>query len=413
LKFVAVKVYNDFVDLFVGTFSRKQNAEFLKYASHALKKQQWKQLSQCFRRAASLGLAKCESDGDATESVSLQHKAWTEFRDDAERFEQQRLTADAGMAFVFAEGALVDAVRTGKWILLDEVNLASSENLMRICGLLDGVSGSLTLTERGDSSAIVRHPEFRLFAAMNPATDSGKKDLNPTIRSRFTEFYVGEILDPRELRSISVQYLSDVLQRTEVPSRSCETVIAIVDVYLKLRELAESTLVDGSGQRPRYTLRTFTRAMTAARTFTKEQKLSLKRALYEGFELAFAGPLDGTSTKAMRKVLRVGIGLDATADEMDHPGRRPGKENDYSLVSPFWLKKGALDCIDWSTAAALQHRKFVLTPATKINLRRLSRAVAAGPWPILLEGPTSAGYVSNSTECCFVYSWLTPRVHVL
>ena len=32
----------------------------------------------------------------------------------------------------------------------------------------------MTLSERGDVSAVARHPSFRLFAAMNPATDAGR-----------------------------------------------------------------------------------------------------------------------------------------------------------------------------------------------------------------------------------------------
>ncbi len=45
--------------------------------------------------------------------------------------------------------------------------------LERIAGLLEGAQGSLVVTERGDASSIPRHPNFRLFAAMNPATDAG------------------------------------------------------------------------------------------------------------------------------------------------------------------------------------------------------------------------------------------------
>ena len=36
-----------------------------------------------------------------------------------------------------------------------------------------------------DTRPIVRHPEFRLFACMNPATDVGKKDLPPGVRNRY------------------------------------------------------------------------------------------------------------------------------------------------------------------------------------------------------------------------------------
>ena len=46
--------------------------------------------------------------------------------------------------------------------------------LERIAGLLEGSSGSIVLAERGDSVAVQRHPNFRLLAAMNPATDAGE-----------------------------------------------------------------------------------------------------------------------------------------------------------------------------------------------------------------------------------------------
>ena len=35
-----------------------------------------------------------------------------------------------------------------------------------------------------DMEPVIRHPDFRLFACMNPATDVGKKDLSPGIRNR-------------------------------------------------------------------------------------------------------------------------------------------------------------------------------------------------------------------------------------
>ncbi|KAJ0075983.1 hypothetical protein Patl1_33593 [Pistacia atlantica] len=85
--------------------------------------------------------------------------------------------AASGMVFSFVEGAFVSALRKGEWILLDEVNLAPPETLQRIVGVLEGESGSLCLAERGDASHICRHPNFRIFACMNPATDAGKRDL--------------------------------------------------------------------------------------------------------------------------------------------------------------------------------------------------------------------------------------------
>lgn len=42
-----------------------------------------------------------------------------------------------------------------------------------MAGLLQDPRGSLVLAERGDAEPVPRHPAFRLFAAMNPATDAG------------------------------------------------------------------------------------------------------------------------------------------------------------------------------------------------------------------------------------------------
>ena len=308
-----------------------------------------------------------------------------------DRFEQQRLACDTGVAFIFAEGALVDAVRSGKWVLLDEINLASSETLQRICGLLDDTTSSLTLTERGDSKAVPRHAEFRLFAAMNPATDAGKKELNSSVRARFTELYVDEVVDPVELRQIAGRYLAPSLSSADRSPANSDAVINLVDVYLHCRDLSDQALTDAGGQRPRYTLRTLSRALSAANTMFSEQKFSIKRAILEGFELAFQGPLDSNSVKLLKKALRTGLGGAIIKDEIDHPGRRPGLQDDFILIKPFWIKAGPLEQYDWSIYSGTGKVRFVLTRTTSQNLRRLARAVASGPWPILLEGPTSAG----------------------
>eukprot|EP00563_Minutocellus_polymorphus_P011097 CAMPEP_0181061420 /NCGR_PEP_ID=MMETSP1070-20121207/22512_1 /TAXON_ID=265543 /ORGANISM="Minutocellus polymorphus, Strain NH13" /LENGTH=5087 /DNA_ID=CAMNT_0023141375 /DNA_START=277 /DNA_END=15540 /DNA_ORIENTATION=+ len=374
-------------------------------------KGQWKRLSQCFRRAAKMGQNKMRelAAGSGRESSSRTSdssidrvsdfstpSAWGSFRVAAERFEKQRVASESGLAFAFTEGALVDAIRTGKWVLLDEINLASGETLERLCGLLDDSRGSLTLTERGDTEALRRHPDFRLFAAMNPATDTGKKDLPASIRARFTEIYVDELVDPFELRTVAARYLSGALMGINTPLEHSDTVTDAVDVYLQCRVLSDQALVDGGGQKPRYTLRTLCRALTAGRNFILEQRLSPKRAILEGFELAFEGPLDPPSRTQLRKTLHAKLSKDLTKKELDHPGTRPGgrksDDEDYVLMKPFWLKAGMVDCVDWADQSHKHGRsKFVLTPSARLHLRHLARAVAAGPWPVLLEGPTSAG----------------------
>lgn len=96
-------------------------------------------------------------------------------------------------------------------MLLDEINLASAETLECLSGLLESTTGSLTLLERGDSKPISRHPDFRLFACMNPATDVGKKELPAGLRNRFTEFFMEELNNKQDLMIIINDYLLKVL----------------------------------------------------------------------------------------------------------------------------------------------------------------------------------------------------------
>lgn len=58
-----------------------------------------------------------------------------------------------------------------------------------------------------DTEPVSRHPDFRLFACMNPATDVGKKELTGGVRSRFTEFYVHELMSKPDLRLIDTHTL--------------------------------------------------------------------------------------------------------------------------------------------------------------------------------------------------------------
>ena len=56
---------------------------------------------------------------------------------------------ESALAFSFVEGSLVRALRSGEWVLLDEVNLAPADMLECLSGLLEDGHGSVTLTERG------------------------------------------------------------------------------------------------------------------------------------------------------------------------------------------------------------------------------------------------------------------------
>lgn len=94
--------------------------------------------------------------------------------------------------------------------MLDEINLASADTLECLTGLLESSSGSVTLHEKGDSKPVERHPNFRLFACMNPATDVGKKELPIGLRNRFTEVFMDEFRSKEDLKQLVKDYLAEV-----------------------------------------------------------------------------------------------------------------------------------------------------------------------------------------------------------
>jgi midasin len=73
--------------------------------------------------------------------------------------------SDTNGKLVFQEGILVEAVRKGYWVVLDELNLAPSEVLEALNRLLDD-NRELYIPE---TQEIVKpHPHFMLFATQNP-----------------------------------------------------------------------------------------------------------------------------------------------------------------------------------------------------------------------------------------------------
>ena len=65
------------------------------------------------------------------------------------QLKKQLKNAESGIAFHFVEGVLVQAIRSGEWVLLDEINLATTETLECLSGMLESSSGSVVLMERG------------------------------------------------------------------------------------------------------------------------------------------------------------------------------------------------------------------------------------------------------------------------
>lgn len=401
---LARPLYMSFVDLFSVTFSQKSNASFLNLVRVAFEHKDWKKMVKGMRKAIQMATSKLspsstkDNNGSSSPSNKVVVRAmspnvmqtrWDDFEAELGRFERQKEQVESHFAFAFVEGVLVKALREGHWVLLDEINLASSDTLERISTLLEHETSAFSITERGDVEVIRPHPNFRIFGAMNPSTDVGKKDLPPSLRNRFTEIYVDECVDPSDLQMVVQHHLKEIAG-APVP----ETVA----FYLESRKQAEERLSDGARHKPRYSLRTLSQALHITRILI-HRGYGVERAMYEGFSSSFCTQLDIDSRQYLEKLIKNTFAKKMKAKDLERAPPRPGgrsQANDFVLVSSYWVRQGGYVAPrDDSIADPVTNRKkFVLTKSVDENLRHLARSAVIGKYPVLLQGPTSAGKTS-------------------
>jgi midasin len=410
-----VPLKEEFDDLFSASFSYKRNAQFIDMLNKCMSKQQWLRVCKLWNQA--LGMveqqrvaalqAASKSPSRTSANPAKKRKVepamsvvlsgrWDKFASELKSLETRLTAGQEAFAFAFVEGNIVKAVRNGDWVLLDEINLASPDTLEALADLFDTNSPSLLLSEAGSVEVIKAHPQFRVFAAMNPATDVGKKDLPLGIRSRFTELYVeSPDRDYQSLRSIVHAYLG---QEAVMDKSIASDVAKLHQATQKLNE--ENLLVDGAGQKPHFSLRTLTRALIYAKDVSS--LCSIRRAVAEGIQMSFLTLLDKESEARLLPLIHQHMfGKLANAPaELKKPFRKPEDGHTYVKDGAYWLRQGNF--------AVQEQTHYIITPFIRRNLDNLIRASFTRRFPVLIQGPTSAGktimieYLANKSGNKFV-----------
>lgn len=101
-----------------------------------------------------------------------------------DEFVGKMVPEEGGQGWKWVDGVLIDAMRKGHWLLLDEINAALPEILFALHSLLDDDHYVVVPEYKGE--IVHPHPNFRIFAAMNPSHSyAGTKELNKAFLSRF------------------------------------------------------------------------------------------------------------------------------------------------------------------------------------------------------------------------------------
>ncbi|XP_030044784.1 midasin, partial [Microcaecilia unicolor] len=137
-----------FEELFIQTFSQKQNAKFLGHIQTCYRHKRWHVLLKLMQHIHKVAIGK---ERQTSHMGSLLKEKWEAFGLQLNHAQQQMKMTENALVFAFVEGTLTQAVKKGEWILLDEINLAAAETLECLSGLLEGCCGSLVLLDRGDT----------------------------------------------------------------------------------------------------------------------------------------------------------------------------------------------------------------------------------------------------------------------
>ncbi|EDW47459.1 GM20404 [Drosophila sechellia] len=365
LNYVLAPLRNEFEYLVCDTFNQEKNLQFLRlFATHYNSGRH----AVIIRTMINICLQVAKNPELKANKLLPR---WQTLREKLQKLQMQ-LDKSINISFAFIPGSLVNCISNGDWVLLDEINLASAETLECLSTILEP-EGSVVLLERGDFTPVKRHPDFRIFACMNPNTDIGKKDLPVGIRNRFTEFFVDELTTEADLSLLVSDYLANTgIQRKSVHS--------IVQLYKSLRKLSELQLNDGLGNRPVYSLRTLCRSL---RICARNLCGSIERNLYESFCLSFLTQLDPDSHHVVLLLIQNALLSNVKAILSK---QLPQLGDNYLDFEGYWIQPGNLE------PQPCTH--YILTESVKKNLKDLARIISIGKLPILLQGPTSAGKTS-------------------
>ncbi|XP_052872862.1 midasin [Anopheles cruzii] len=372
LAFVVTPLRYEFERLFRRSFNAQKNEKFLSNVARCYGAGQYDVLVKLMLKICEKATTKTPEAGDEADRLK-----WGALQGKLRKLDTQ-LQNSINVSFAFIPGSLVNCIRNGDWVLLDEINLASTETLECLSTILEP-DGSIVLLERGDFVPVKRHPNFRIFACMNPSTDVGKKDLPVGIRNRFTEYFVDELLAENDLLIL----VNDYLSATGIPKAR---IMNTVKLYRRLRSMAQLELNDGLGNRPVFSLRTLCRALAIC---GKSLCGSIERNLFEAFCISFLTQLDLKShATVLQCIRRTLLGREDASETVKQPPiPRPKLNAERQLnFEGYWIEQGSREVQECES--------YILTDSVRNNLRDLARIISIGRLPVLLQGPTSAGKTS-------------------
>eukprot|EP00775_Hariotina_reticulata_P003371 gene3371-3646_t len=315
--------------------------------------------------------------------------------------------------FAWQDGSLVRAVRQGKWLLLDEINLAPTEVLAAIAPLFDRDTNLLPLPNSGDDPLNITN--VKVFATMNPTSAGGGRHRLPrSVRNLFTAVQLQKP-SADEVKSIALDIFGSCLNAALLDQQQA---VCLLNFHTAAVKAAERRDLGRSGAAAEFNLRD----LIKVRDMSLGNALGISRhaAPTAGHRVASATDL---RLQVLCKVLFTVYGsrFSASADQdraqqliaehMEVDERDLIRNWDTSIecsipstlrVGAVFLGKGYASDPAWLKAlfrgggcagdqvSSSQLQATALTPLTLRKLEQLAAASNSGR-VVLLEGDTCSG----------------------
>jgi MoxR-like ATPase/HEAT repeat protein/uncharacterized protein YegL len=210
--------------------------------------------------------------------------------------------------FIWHEGIILKAAHEGLWLVLEEINLASSEVVEILNDFL--ITGKISYSENGQQREVTPHPDFRLFATGNPESYSQRQKLSEIFISRFKIFYQKEL---------SEEELSQVL--SSLFRISASMALQIARFHISLQNQADSRVIGKAEKDPyTFTLRDIIRIGNRLGTTLKQDAANegfLKKLFIEFFCVYMGRVRDEAEREAMVSLLDAYFGFRASGMDLE------------------------------------------------------------------------------------------------
>jgi midasin len=305
--------------------------------------------------------------------------------------------------FSWQDGVLIEAMKNGWWVLLDEINLAEPDILERFNSLLDD-DGCLEVGENkgekwlpaeeydakfysGNAPENIHriHQDFRIFAAMNPERYSGRNRLSLAMHNRLTEIWVPGLdpldgYDMKEMIEIVEEYLDSVSDK----NRLAVKMVKFHNRILRLKEEADG--FDGGGlEGYQFTLRELKAWARYINIFSR--RIGIKEAFDRGASYIYLDRLVSDSDRV--KLLAIAKQFDIEVEV------RIGKNSikvEADKTSILGLGIANNTNVDYR-AGNQEGRSLTYTPRVLQSLYKIWQSIILQD-PVLLIGHTGVGKTS-------------------